>query len=159
MAVELNSQELSIQSNNFTSNNRNQTDSNIDGNSLSLNLISEQQSESKNYSDEQLTMRLSGNVNYFSEPSPSNSSEQSNDSSGRENNTEANTSDQTSDQSIGSSTALTSEEIQQRHNQSEEQSATFVAEQLGLKRQPALSVQAIQQMLTNGELMMNSARQ
>ncbi|MAH57777.1 MAG: hypothetical protein CMN91_04965 [Synechococcus sp. ARS1019] len=159
VAVELNSQELSIQSNNFTSNNRNQTDSNIDGDSLSLNLISEQQSESKNYSDEQLTMRLSGNVNYFSEPSPSNSSEQSNDSSGRENNTEANTSDQTSDQSIGSSTALTSEEIQQRHNQSEEQSATFVAEQLGLKRQPALSVQAIQQMLTNGELMMNSARQ
>ena len=126
---------------------------------ISLNSNSEQQIETSDYSDDQLTMSLSGNVNYFSEPSPSNSSEQSNDSSGRENNMEANTSDQPSDQSTRSSTALTLEEIQQRHNQSEEQSASFVAEQLGLKRQPALSVQAIQQMLTNGELMMNSARQ
>ena len=104
-------------------------------------------------------MSLSGNVNYFNEPSLSNSPKKSNDSSGRKNNTEADTSQQTSEQSTGSSTALTSEEIQQRHNQSEEQSANFVAEQLGLKRQPALSVQAIQQMLTNGELMMNSAKQ
>ena len=103
-------------------------------------------------------MSLSGNVDYFSEQSPSISSEKDNDPPERENNTEADTSQQTSEQSAGSSTALSSEEIQQRHNQSEEQSANFVAEQLGLKRQPALSVQAIQQMLTNGELMMNSAK-
>ena len=157
-AVEMNSQELSIQSNSFASDNSNQADSNIDSNSLSLNLIPEQQSSTEDYGNDQLTMSLSGNVDYFSEQSPSISSEKDNDPPERENNTEADTSQQTSEQSAGSSTALSSEEIQQRHNQSEEQSANFVAEQLGLKRQPALSVQAIQQMLTNGELMMNSAK-
>ena len=35
----------------------------------------------------------------------------------------------------------------------------FVAEQLGLRRQPALTIQAIQQMLTDGDQIMNGSRQ
>ena len=103
-------------------------------------------------------MSLSGNVNYFSDQSEATNQKSVSDSkdSGK-NISERDRSPQQSAQSSVAATVLSSKQIQQRHMQSEEQTSNYVAEQLGLKRQPALTIQAIQQILTNGRRMLNSS--
>ena len=156
--VELSSQQVSIQSTSFSSDNPNQSDGNFYNNSISLSQGAGQDGEVGSYTDNQLTMSLSGNVNYFSDQSEGTNQQSVSDSkdSGKDIG-EKDRSPQQSAQSGGAATVLSSKQIQQRHMQSEEQTSNYVAEQLGLKRQPALTIQAIQQILTNGRRMMNSS--
>lgn len=156
--VELSSQQVSIQSTSFSSDNPNQSDGNFYNNSISLSQGAGQDGEVGSYTDNQLTMSLSGNVNYFSDQSESTNQQSVSDSkdSGKDIG-EKDRSPQQSAQSGRAATVLSTKQIQQRHMQSEEQTSNYVAEQLGLKRQPALTIQAIQQILTNGRRMMNSS--
>ena len=159
-AVEFNSPALSIQSENFISDDgRNQTEGAFDTTSFSVDTGSESSNDSESYSNGQLTLSLSGNVNYFIEPAALNSEPERNDASGLDLNREEQVGQPTSGRSTRPTTTLSSAEIRERHTQTEEQSANFVAEQLGLRRQPALTIQAIQQMLTDGDQIMNGSRQ
>ena len=54
---------------------------------------------------------------------------------------------------------LTIKQTQQIHQESEAQSSKFVANQLGLSEQPAMTIQEIQKMLISGMALMNNSRQ
>ena len=127
--VELSSQQLSTQSTSFTNDNPNQSDSNFFNNSISLSQGAEQDGEVGSYSDNQLAMSLSGNVNYFDDQSEATNQQSVSDSkdSGK-NISEKDRSPQQSVQSGGAATVLSSNQIQQRHMQSEEQTSNYVAE-------------------------------
>ena len=137
----------------------NQAQGAFDTTSFSVDTGSESSDDPKSYSNGQLTLSLSGNANYFIEPAALNSEPERNDASGLDLNREEQVGQPTSGQSTRSTTALSSAEIRERHTQTEEQSASFVAEQLGLRRQPALTIQAIQQMCYRGDQIMNGSRQ
>ena len=139
MDVEFNSQEISTISNSV-----------LEGNSSSTN--------------DQLTLSLSGNVNYTPEEQSSASTNASDEAtkSGKtdETNESAGKQQQTSESNtnVASSTKLTAKAIQESHDKSEKMSTDFVASKLGLKRQAPLSIQEVQKMLTSGQRIMNTSR-
>ena len=114
--------------------------------------------------NDQLTLSLSGNVNYTPEEqsSPSSNASDEPNKSGKTDETNESTSNQQqtseSNANVASSTKLTAKAIQESHDQSEKISADFVASKLGLKRQAPLSIQEVQQMLTSGQRIMNTSR-
>ena len=107
-----------------------------------------------------LVLNLSGNVNYFpndpsvNEGAPSSSST---DQAGANETDPQSTTLEASEEGAGSTTTLSPQETNERHNETEAQSAEFVATQLGLKPKPPMTIPAIQQLLENGQRIMNMA--
>ena len=154
-AVEFNSSDLSIQSANFIADDGgNQAQGAFDTTSFSVDTGSESSDDPKSYSNGQLTLSLSGNANYFIEPAALNSEPERNDASGGL--------DLNREEQVGQPTQANQRDRQKPElcrnpgtpQANEEQSANF-GRQLGLRRQPALTIQAIQQMLTAGDQIMN----
>ena len=137
----------------------------IEFNSQEISTISNSVLEGNSHSkNNQLTLNLSGNVNYSPEEQSSqstNSSNESNDASKNDKADEANESAEKQKQTnksntnLASSTKLTAKAIQESHEKSEKMSTDFVSSKLGLKRQEPVSIQDVQRMLTSGQHIMN----
>ena len=109
---------------------------------------------------EALTLSLSGNVNYFPEETTETGDDTAADNSNPDRADEAGVQPSSEDNTareIGTTTTLSAKQTEERHNETEAEASQFVSNQLGLKPQPPMTIPAIQQLLGNGQRIMNGA--
>ena len=107
-----------------------------------------------------LTLSLSGNVNYFPEEETETGDDTAGDDSNPDRADEAGVQPSSEDNTareIGTTTTLSAKQTKERHNETEAEASQFVSNQLGLKPQPPMTIPAIQQLLGNGQRIMNGA--